>query len=454
MELQEERRVRRSCVHRAEEPPNWYSETMPEYKFFPGPTNGEAYNTFQDLVTAIQFNAAQNWYRGAGWNVGETSSGPWTCTEWNYSYSGGTPYFQAVYQPSSGPAFSEYYRFDASLLGTVDSTQWVTSILDPMAFVQQSTWQAAPTVPTTFAAELLAVASGNLVPGSIPASFSQLKYQYGAKAGQLYGIKGQGRYEPTLGEQQIPRLTYDWQRTILASDADDGTIAVSTDGITLGAGVQQVPVLAVQPGIQQAGWDDLAGNLTVLSDQSQRDPLSLDVPVSADAVADPNQQASLPGVEPPTILAAGVNLPAVIAVPSAIALLSSAPAIWVAGAAALGMVASQVYNSGLIGQIGSWLGWYQAAGSPPQIIADGITTIAANSGGGGSAFPQAGIDALERIADACERIADEVCEVPGDPTQPGITNAVELASQARSEITLRSHGQLVTCSTGSIEEVP
>jgi len=363
------------------------------------------------------------------------------------------------WNPVSGAAFYDRYRFSPALLGTGDASQVLAYFWQQVPCDQAVFDEVRATAPNSYLS-LLNLIFGTIVPGDLSNASQELKlYTYGPRAGQAWGYRFSCDYAAQASDIALERPSFSYQVQVGMIGADDGTIAWSADGGRVGSSVEQVPVLTVRPGNQEAAWNDLSAQLTVLSDLAERNPYGLDVPITQEAVTDPGNLAAPPGTSPPQILAQGANLPALIAVPTSIALLANLPAVAVVATAALGMVASTIWNSGLVGKAADWLTRSEAAGDVATAVSTGLSPVTtgvqsvANTVGDIAQAISDLLAALDRIADALEAIQEELCEVPGDPTKPGLTRAVELASQARSEITLRAHGQIVTCSTGSIEEV-
>ena len=182
-----------------------------------------------------------------------------------------------------------------------------------------------------------------------------------------------------------------------------------------------------------------------------------------EAVTHPDAQAGdsytpVVASPPAAVFASGAALPAILATPTLIATLSKPVAIKVAAAAASGIAAGTMVQTGVLTKVADaaqamldtvfdkvvdLVDWFQAPGSPParaataqESLADCCETLCEN---------------IDKIRIALERIADEVCRDPDDPlTKPGLVNAVELASEARSEVELLAHGFRVTAQTGVI----
>lgn len=391
--------------------------------------------------------------------LGETGTGPYRIGAATYSYNNGSPFFQIQWNPVSGAIFYDRYRFAAGLLSLGDPSQIIPTYHTNLTQIDQTVWDSERSFITSTANTLLGLMMANLCPGAYAnGGIASGFYTYGPKAGQSWGFTTYGTYTPSGSDQALGRPTLSYQGTFRMSGSEDATLAISTAGETIGQTTVQAPMLVVQAGTQEASWTNLttgvgslADQLTVLSDLTERQTPGLDVPTHPDDVLQTGNLAMAPG-GPPQIFAQGASLPALVAVPTSIALLSSAPAITVVATAALGMLASTIYNSGIVGQAVSWLtGTGGGSGTIAQ-IANGVQTISQGT-------PYANqvnelISEIRKLRIAVEAIQGEVVRVEGDPTKPGLVTAVELASQARSEIILKSHGQEITCSTGVVIEAP
>jgi hypothetical protein len=305
------------------------------------------------------------------------------------------------------------------------------------------------------------------------ASITKLAYTYGPNLGQTWGWEVYGYYNASAAEhdRDPPVRDYRWRDYVVASDWDDGTLNGSWGGIALGESTELVPHVVVEPGGQAEGWEDLATGLDLIppSIDEGLDDVSLgldtisraatiirpDATTHPDDVGNPDDLAAPPSPTGTATFAAAGGLPALWAAPTLMLSLSKPISILMSGIAMLGGMAAAIWSSGIIPAMsavmttvasGSWLTSWDRSADAAASIGNRLGNSAETEDGSIAAI-------LERIAVAIEAIQGEVVRDTEDPlAKPGIVNAVELASQARSEITLRSHGQMVTCSTGVIEE--
>lgn len=432
---------------------------MPDFKYLPGPTVAQEYATLEDLRDSIATNVFAQFVKRSAWGVGETSGQPYYAASCGYSANGGQPYLDIAWIATTGPYFHTYFRFSSALIGMLDPSTWFPGIYFPMATLPQSDWAAASAHTNLVQNIAYTVGSSGMCRSPHNASPVSTTYSWGARAGQRWGMRVIGQYLPNEAEQSgpTPIRKSDWDLLIGASDADDGTINALSNVLALGTSVTNTPQLVAYPGVQEASWGDLGtsvdGLAPVLTDFSDAVETALDqaarkvnhfppdpVTNAADQ-GNPADLSGIPGSSGSNVFAAGSALPVLFAAPELVTSLSSVASIAVAGLAGVAATMMTVYKFGLVQRLKDLADWFISPPSnAPQVRqADAQENNATELG---------------RIADALERIADELCRDVGDPlAHPGIVNVTELASQARSEITLRSHGTLVTASTGVIEEV-
>lgn len=475
------------------------------YKYLPGPTANEEYSSLAALKASIETNSMQRPVVNGALGWGESGTPPWyQCeTGWTYTANGGLPYLQVTFTDStSSNILVLRYRYALALVGLLDPLTWFPGIFSPLSLVAQSLWQLANTristlihanlVGTLYNAVENAALCGSTSLGSLTSG--NMTYSYGSKSGQVFGCWIAGSYAPTVPEQGSGIKRSYWLEYLIAPDADDGTIGLIQGSGTMGENYSQVPYLTLTTAGQDGAWGDLGTQVGYIGPEIAGVKGSIDnalvsfvadnpnLPLSwvkvpkALALQDPeavthasdqtgDSYTPVIGTPPAALFSVPGAVSACVASPTTMLALSKPAAIKVVSLAATGVAAATAISVGLMGKlataadaVSTWVSggvetyfdkmvelvdWMQSASAPPTRTAD-ATERQADASEGAS-------EILERIAVALERIADEVCRDPADPiVKQGIVNAVELASQARSELEVRVAGVHVSAMTGVV----
>jgi len=435
-------------------------------EWYPGPSSTEEYSTLASLKSAIQTHVLSQMTDG-GIRSGLTSSPPYLLDAGSHA-AGSMPYFSYRFEDvETSDYVDKRLRYSSALVGMLDPFSWFPDIYAVSGLSWQD-WNLNRTsgkggydLPSVIASP---VNASGLCRSSITTShFDRVVYSWGPRAGGTAGVELTQRYTPNAAEQEDGITASRWSAYILGDDADDGTLGVTGAPSGFGENYSQVPHVIVEGSDAASEWSDVKGDFGGIKDgiqngitpsiQDLRDRVSKlgplaqrDTVTHPDDVGEPGDSAYVPGAEPltPTFTSAAA-LPAIVTAPTTLLALSSIPAIVTAAMGMLGTAAATVLN----------LGWLQSSLDALGKLVD-ISTSADNVATEvQSAATEAGrsADALERIADSLEAIQAEVVrDLDATPPRAGLVNAVELASQTSTEITMKAKGFEMEASTGSVVE--
>lgn len=491
-------------------------------KYLPGPTIAEEYTSLQSLGEAIRDRVfAKIAVASLGW--GETGTPPWVAgsSSWTYTANSGQPYLQHTWDdvPGTGTVQARF-RFSSALVGMLDPTSWLTDIYLPMGLQTRAEWDSLyqRNTGTRYAnlinsLSTIMSSSGLCRSPVLSSSVAVFLHTFGANVGKAYGLSLYGIYNPNSSEQLPPPAgpgikRGQWSLNLTCIDADDGTISWFTNQLNIGGPYSSIPQVVTQPGGSDASWQDLADATDLIppsigdvkdSIDNNWKQLQADIPGvdefwtklpksiqydDPEAVTHPDDQATDPWTpvvaSPPAQAAVNPGfLPAVLAVPYALATISKPALVKVGSVMATGVASAEAYRSGFFSKVANaaqnfvdvlsdkavdLVDWITGPSGVPtltgQAVQNGVSwltgpnnpaTRTAEATERQADSCESAHELVERIAVALERIADELCRDPEDPAhKPGITNAVELASQTKSEITLRAHGIVCEAATGMV----
>lgn len=492
---------------------------MADYvKWLPGPSQAEEYTGIEALGSAIKNQALAQFVKTA-FGIGEVGTPPWTLGFSTFTTSGGPglPYIQCSWGdvPKSN-SVSFRFRFSSALIGMLDPASWFPGIYDGMAVNPQADWQrvhdANSAVIAGLCSSLASVAYSSGLARSAPVAHLNLyrTYTWGPRIGKVYGVHTCASYPPNIAEQGMlpPIRNTEWNKTVWASDADDGTIALASEVVDMTAAISGYPQPVVTSGDGQASWDGLGDEVknvkdsidnalpTFVADLPELRDYMIKAPKAwavndPESVTHPDAQAGDPytpvSVSPPArVFATGSALPVVLATPTLIATLSKPVAIKIAGAAATGIAMGTATAAGMWGKLADGAAATKDAalaltGGALDLIADGGLALRELVNGSIESYfdkmvevadwitssdgtpvrirdaqeSQASsledaVDYLRRIAESLEEIQKEIVRDPASLDEyPGIIGAIEVAERTHTEMEICYHGLRVNAQTGA-----
>lgn len=454
-------------------------------RWFPGPNEADEFATMPGLKAAFTDDVFAKVIRpGAFWPG--APAGNYTPWDIVYFSNGGLPYLAVGWKDfATGHHLKLWIRFSSALVGMLDPFTWFPAIYAPLGTLTQAEWDEvglhmSSNWMTEFPVKLY---QAGLTRSPIAATRSILAYTYGARSGEYYGVDWRGTYNPNPAEQGDGITDSHFSAFILGTDADDGTIGLAQTTAGVGENYSQTPQLVAEQPDQASSWDGL-GDAT----DGVKDEISNTLP-KFDNIKDALDKAGITN-QPETVthatdvggagdLAADTPVPGysifgapgaasamASAGPPAIYALSKVPAIITAFCSMAAAVGAGIMSIGLLGAMKSGfntlvsalpgIGTIATAVEQITTSLDSLDVTVTNLNDNTATQAEqttAQTIALDRIAVALEAIQGELVGTAEDQlNDPGIITVTELASQARSELEVRTHGQHFIASTGTVVE--
>ena len=456
-------------------------------KWYPGPTSTEQYETLAELKAQIRLGV----FGQAVWpSPPGASADTYFLQNCYWNNNGGAPYFEFTFRAVNNNGFYARLRYNAALSGMLDPSTWFPDSWSPLGAFSQAEIHAlrSSVSPGNVWWELPAyIDSSGLCQGSFTSTANVWKaYEYGPLNNQYWGIQLGCKYVPSVPERPPNGTVLQREMSGLfgAYDADGGgvgwiwypgvegenyslvpqPIATSPDNVQdwadLGTGVGDIKDSIDN---QLPKWDDIKEALDKQSFSDAEDTVTH----SAD-VGQPGDYAAPTPIVGGEVFGSASVLPALVANPVSLTLLSKTSAVLVGAAAVIGAAIGSIWNLGVFQSLKTWAnsaaGWGTYLSNISTEVGNQVaqtalqTTALQNLDGSVQNIPTEMSNTsaeLTRIADALEAIRDELVGDPNDQaTDPGIVTATQWASEAQSKLTVRSHGMTWDTQTGGGWEDP
>lgn len=428
------------------------------HKWVPGPDEADEWATTSGLQESIASEMFENLERSNAGFPG-ASAGNYVANSQSYVANGGLPYFKFTWFNGTD-LISSRVRFSSALVGMLDPMSWFPGIYDGIQSHDQETLestdqnQGLPNVITSF---LAALNNSGLMRSGLAGGATTIEYSYGERAGEVGGVECVTSYIPNVAEQDDGITRSKSNQIFLGTDADDGTLGVLYQPTQQGANYSQTPQVVTTNQDSGAEWSDLGDAVDQLKpsidNNTQKvqdlkdatDKLSAtdraDTITHPDDVGEPGDLSGNVSIGGLSVFGSAGAVTELITVPAGWALLSSVPAMASALLATAGTLIATVLSTGWLQNLIQGVNAISTLTAPITALNVNVTKVATS------------VDTLEplleRIAESLEAIQGEVVKDPEDPIEtPGIINVIELASQARAEIEVQTHGTRFIASTG------